>query len=533
MTLVLLLLIPFLAGLLAWQGERVGKNLPRWIALAAALAIIALALELWCAGTFSFDPNTPVWQSEFRAGWIDRFGISFHLALDGLGLLMVLLTGVLGAVAVLSSWNEVQERVGLFHLCLLWILAGVLGIFLAVDLFLFFVCWEAMLIPMYFLVALWGRDAPGGLTRTQAAIKFMIYTQAGGLLMLLAILGLVFAHYDTAAEWTFALDALRGTAMAPELEMLLMLGFFIAFAVKLPIVPLHGWLADTHAASPTAGSVDITGLLLKTAAFGLLRYALPLFPNASLEFAPIAMTLAIVTIVWGGVLAFAQTHTKRFLAYTSVSHMGFILLGIYAGNLLGLQGAVILMLAGALSTGALFVIAGQVFERTGSFDTATLGGLWTRMALIPPFALFFAAATLGLPGLGNFVGEFLVLFGAWKAAPLFTAAATLGLVLAAVYALALTHRIYFGPVKHDSELRGADARELTSLALLAALLLALGFFPQPALDLSDSAMQRVEQVLALPLTSPESASPESAAPLLSAPEPMPTDDAAILAHPTP
>jgi len=518
MTLVLLLLIPFLAGLLAWQGERAGNNVPRYVALAASLAVIALAIETWCTGTFSYDPVSPAWQSEFKTGWIERFGISFHLALDGLGLLMVLLTGVLGVIAVLASWNEVQERVGLFHLSLLWILAGVLGIFLAADLFLFFVFWEAMLLPMYFLVALWGRDVPGGLTRAQAATKFMIYTQAGGLLMLLAILGLVFMHYDSTADWTFSLDALRGTAMAPEVEMLLMLGFFLAFAVKLPVVPLHGWLADTHAASPTAGSVDITGLLLKTAAFGLLRYALPLFPNASLEFAPVAMTLAVVSIVYGGVLAFAQTHTKRFLAYASVSHMGFILLGIYAGNLLGLQGTVILMIAGALSTGALFVIAGQVFERTGSFDTATLGGLWTRMALIPPFALFFAAATLGLPGLGNFVGEFLVLFGAWKAAPWFTAAATVGLVLAAVYALALTHRIYFGPVQHDSELRGADGRELFALSLLAALLLVLGLYPQPVLDLTNSDMARVEEVLTVPLTNPAGDSPASGEPLLSPPE---------------
>ncbi len=517
MTLVSLLLIPLLAGLFAWPAGRIGSNLPRWIALAASLAIIALALDLWCTGTFNYDLSAPVWQSEFRADWIARFGISFHLALDGLGLLMVLLTGIMGVAAVLASWNEIQERVGAFHLCLLWILAGVLGIFLAVDLFLFFVFWEVMLIPMYFLVALWGRDIAGGLTRTQAAIKFMIYTQAGGLLMLLAILGLVFAHYDSTSQWTFSLDALRGTAMAPALEMLLMLGFFLAFAVKLPIVPLHGWLADTHAASPTAGSVDITGLLLKTAAFGLLRYALPLFPNASLEFAPIAMAIAVTTIVWGGVLAFAQTHTKRFLAYASISHMGFILLGIYAGNLLGLQGVVILMLAGALSTGALFIIAGQVFERTGSFDTNTLGGLWTRMALIPAFALFFAVATLGLPGLGNFVGEFLVLFGAWKTAPGFTAAATIGLVLAAVYALALTHRIYFGPVKHDSTLRGANAREVTLLSLLAALLIALGFYPQPALDLSNSDMARVQETLNLPLSTPASDTAASTEPLLSVP----------------
>lgn len=485
MTLVLLLLIPFLAGLLCWPAARMHASAPRYLALAASLALIALALLLWCGGGFA--AGDPRWHSEVSSAWIPRFGINFHLALDGLGLVMILLTGVLGAVAVLASWQEVQERVSLFHLNLLWILAGAVGIFLAVDLFLFFVFWEVMLVPMYFLVALWGRDIPAGLTRVQVAIKFMIYTQAGGLLLLLAILGLVLAHHDNTGHWTFALDQLRGTTLAPATEWLLMLGFFLAFAVKLPIVPLHGWLADAHAAAPTAGSVDITGLLLKTAAFGLLRFTIPLFPNASAEFAPIAMTLAVITIVYGGVLAFAQTHSKRLLAWASISHMGFILLGIYAGNLLGIQGAVMLMLAGALATGALFVIAGQVQERTGTFETAALGGLWTRLTLIPPFALFFAAATLGLPGLGNFVGEFLVLFGAWQTAPAFTAAATVGLVLAAVYALALVHRVFFGPVKHDSALAPADSRELLTLSMLAVLLLVLGLYPQPVLDLAATA----------------------------------------------
>lgn len=489
-TLLLLLLIPFLAGLLAWPAARLHANAPRYVALAASLALVLLPAALWCGGGFAGTGSAGIeqrWHSEFIAAWIPRFGINFHLALDGLGLVMILLTGILGVVAVLASWQEVQERVGLFHLNLLWILAGVVGIFLAVDLFLFFVFWEVMLVPMYFLVALWGRDIPAGLTRVQAALKFMIYTQGAGLVLLLAILGLVLVHHDNTGQWTFALDALRGTVLTPATEWLLMLGFFIGFAVKLPIVPLHGWLADTHAAAPTAGSVDITGLLLKTAAFGLLRFTLPLFPNASAEFAPIAMTLAVITIVYGGVLAFAQTHSKRLLAYASVSHMGFILLGIYAGNLLGVQGAVILMLAGAIATGALFVIAGQIHERTGTFDTAALGGLWTRLALIPPFALFFAAATLGLPGLGNFVGEFLVLFGAWKTAPGYTAAATIGLVLAAVYALALVHRVFFGPVKHDSTLPAADGRELLILTVLAALLLVLGLYPQPVLDLTATA----------------------------------------------
>jgi NADH-quinone oxidoreductase subunit M len=398
MSILWLLLIPFLGGLLAWVMERGHRDAPRVIALATSILLIAMSAGLWLHGDFSYGINEPWWYAEFRTPWIPRFGISFHLALDGLGLVMILLTGVLGAVAVLASWKEITQRTGLFHLSLLWILAGVVGVFMAVDLFLFFVFWEVMLVPMYFLITVWGRDTPGGLTRAQAAMKFMIYTQAGGLLMLLSILGLVVAHIHATGVSTFSLDELRGTPMDAGLQFALMLGFFIAFAVKLPVVPLHGWLADAHAASPTAGSVDITGLLLKTAAFGLLRFTLPLFPEASREFADTAMILGIITIVWGGVLAFAQTNSKRLVAYASISHMGFILIGIYAFNVLSTQGVVLLMLAGALSTGALFVIAGQVHERTGTFETAALGGLWSRLTLIPPFALLFCAATLGLPG---------------------------------------------------------------------------------------------------------------------------------------
>jgi NADH-quinone oxidoreductase subunit M len=496
MILVALLLIPFLGGLLAWQLERAGGNAPRQVALGAALLLVAAGIGLWLHGDFAQGVGAARWLAEFRAPWIPRFGASFHLALDGLGLAMILLTGILGAVAVLASWKDVTYRTGLFHLNLLWILAGVVGVFLAVDLLLFFVCWEVMLVPMYFLITVWGRDIPAGPTRVQAATKFFIYTQAGGLLLLIAIVGLALAHFAVTGAVTFDLDALRGTPLAPGVEYALMLGFFVAFAVKLPVVPLHGWLADAHAASPTAGSVDITGLLLKTAAFGLLRFALPLFPDASREFAAIAMGLGVISIVWGGVLAFAQTHTKRLLAYASVSHMGFVLIGIYAANQLALQGVVVLMLAGALSTGALFLIAGQVHERTGTFEMGALGGLWARLPLIPPFALLFGAATLGLPGLGNFVGEFLVLGGAWQVAPALTAAAASGLVLAAVYVLALIHRVFLGPARAAAPLPDATAREAVVLASLALLLVALGLYPQPALDLTAAVAAGVQQALA-------------------------------------
>jgi len=375
------------------------------------------------------------------------------------------------------------------------LLAAVIGIFLALDLFLFFICWEIMLLPMYFLITLWGHDAEGGRGRFHAASKFFIYGQASGLLMLLAIIGLAFANFSTTRAVTFDYTELLQTQLDPVLGFTLMLGFFIAFAVKLPAVPFHGWLADAHQHAPTGASVDITGLLLKTSAYGILRFCLPLFPEASQRFAEIAMLIGLATVIYGGVLAFGQTHLKRLVAYTSISHMGFILIGIYAFNAVSLQGVVVMMVAGALSTAGLFVLCGQLYERLGTFDTREMGGLWTRLPTLPPIALFFAAATLGLPGLGNFVGEFLVLMGAFKVAPEITAISTVGMVLAAVFALALVHRTLYGPAKSDEKIAAPVAREQLALFIMMAGLLLIGLYPQPLLDASAGAINHIQQAV--------------------------------------
>ncbi len=288
---------------------------------------------------------------------------------------------------------------GFFHLNLMWILGGVIGVFLALDLFMFFFFWEMMLVPMYFLIALWGHSSSDGKkTRIYAATKFFIFTQASGLIMLVAILGLVLVNFNNTGVITFNYADLLKVQMSKTTEYVLMLGFFIAFAVKLPVVPFHSWLPDAHAQAPTAGSVDLAGILLKTAAYGLLRFALPLFPNASAEFAPIAMTLGLIGIFYGAFLAFAQTDIKRLIAFSSVSHMGFVLIGIYSGSQLALQGAVIQMLAHGLSAAALFILSGQLYERLHTRDMREMGGIWSRIAYLPAISLFFAAASLGLPG---------------------------------------------------------------------------------------------------------------------------------------
>jgi NADH-quinone oxidoreductase subunit M len=342
-----LILIPFIGGLLCWLAERRSLTLPRWLALATMGLELLLGLWLWQQGDFQLAPGggrEPSWELEFKYAWIERFGISIHLALDGLSLLMILLTGLLGVLSVLCSWREIQNHVGFFHLNLMWILGGVVGVFLALDMFLFFFFWEMMLVPMYFLIAIWGHNAPGGKGRIYAATKFFIFTQASGLLMLLAILGLVWVNHQATGVWSFDYEVLLNTPMSHEVQWLLMLGFFVAFMVKLPVVPFHTWLPDAHSQAPTAGSVDLAGILLKTAAYGLMRFGLPLFPEASASFAPVAMWLGCVGIVYGAFMTFAQNDVKRLVAYSSVSHMGFVLVGIYAGTELALQGALITMI---------------------------------------------------------------------------------------------------------------------------------------------------------------------------------------------
>ncbi|BCQ35840.1 MULTISPECIES: NADH-quinone oxidoreductase subunit M [Erwiniaceae] len=495
MLLPWLIFIPFVGGLLCWQLERFGPKLPRWIALIAMGLTFVLSLQLWLQGDYSLTQaaGLPQWQSEFSVPWIPRFGIEFHLALDGLSLLMVVLTGLLGLMAILCSWNEIEKWQGFFHLNLLWILGGVIGVFLAMDMFLFFFFWEMMLVPMYFLIALWGHKASDGKTRISAATKFFIYTQASGLVMLIAILALVFVHYNATGVWTFNYELLLKTPMTHGVEYMLMLGFFIAFAVKMPVVPLHGWLPDAHSQAPTAGSVDLAGILLKTAAYGLLRFALPLFPNASAEFAPIAMWLGIIGIFYGAWMAFSQYDIKRLIAYTSISHMGFVLIAIYTGSQLAFQGAVIQMIAHGLSASALFILCGQLYERLHTRDMRQMGGLWSRIKWLPGLSLFFAVANLGMPGTGNFVGEFMILTGSFQTVPVIIVIATFGLVFASVYSLIMMQRAYYGAPKSETPLRGMSAREFLMIMVLVVLLVLLGVYPQPILDTSHAAMSNIQQ----------------------------------------
>ncbi|MFP6809323.1 MAG: NADH-quinone oxidoreductase subunit M [Pseudomonadales bacterium] len=476
----------FIGGLAAWLSEGRNKDWPKWISLLTILLSALLVIPLFSlehTNVLLGSTNSP-WLLIYEAPWIPRFGISFLIGLDGLSLLMVSLTIFLGLVALASSWNEIDHQPGFFQFNLLWTLAGVVGVFVALDLFLFFFFWEVMLIPMYLLIAIWGHEK-----KAYASMKFFLFTQVSGLLMLLSIVGLVFAAESLTGVLTFNYFDLVGIGISGDIAWWLMLGFFIAFVVKLPGFPFHTWLPDAHTQAPTAASVLLAGILLKTGAYGLIRFTVPLFPGAALEIAQFAMTLGAIGVVYGAIQAFAQDDFKRLVAYSSVSHMGFVLIGIYAWNELTLQGSVMQMVAHGLSTAALFMIAGALQHRLHTRDVRKMGGLWKDMPKMGAIAMFFIVASLGMPGLGNFVGEFLILMGAFQVNVPITVFASLGLITAAVYSLIAMQRVFQGAATPERSLKDFDGREVATMVLMMLGLVYLGIHPQPVFDLVEPTLQ--------------------------------------------
>lgn len=480
MILLYLILILMVGGIFAWIADKWNPLLTRIISLVTVIIDFALVMILFFQKGADVEKE---WMIEFTANWIPVYGIGIHLALDGLSLLMLLLTFFIGILAVLISWKEVTKNIGFFHFNILWILSGIAGVFLSIDLFLFYFFWEMMLIPMYFLIGIWGHE-----NRIYASYKFFIFTQASGLLMFLAIIGLYLVHGSNTGIYTFDYQHLLGTYMSPSIELLLMSGFLIAFLVKLPVVPFHNWLPDAHTEAPTAGSLILASLMLKTGAYGLIRFAVPLFPDASATFAPVGMILGVTGILYGAKLAFAQTDLKRLVAYTSVSHMGFVILGVYAFNELAYQGVVMQMIAHGISTGALFIITGQLYERLHTRDLDKMGGLWDRIPAMGAMGLLFSMASLGLPGLGNFVAEFLTLMGTFKSSTLFASLASIGLIAATIYSLRIVQKVFFGKNNSDRIIKDLSIRESVTLGALVISILLTGLFPQPVIDTAKPAI---------------------------------------------
>ncbi len=477
--LTLLTFFPLLGVLVLLLLNSENKNALRWTALITSL--ITFGISLWVLVMFkAADPDL---QLKAQYDWIQVAGwnIQYYLALDGLSVLLVLLTTFLAPISILSTWSAVEERVKDFMLFFLLLEVGMVGVFLAQDLFLFYIFWEFTLVPMYFLIGIWG-----GPRRIYAAIKFFLYTMAGSILMLLAILWL--GIYGG----TFSVPELISQGNIPvDVQLWLFLAFTAAFAIKVPMWPLHSWLPDAHVEAPTAGSVILAGVLLKMGTYGFLRFNIPLFPQAALQAAPWMALFATIGIIYGAAVSYAQADVKKLVAYSSVSHLGFVMLGLFALNPQGMQGAILQMVNHGLSTGALFLLVGMIYEQTHTREIRVYGGLWKVTPIFGTVMLIVALSSMGLPGLNGFVGEFTILLGAFGSLAInnnwYAAISAAGVIMAAIYILYMFQKMFLGPqgpivdeVKsHGHAIRDLNWREIATIAPILLFIFWIGLYPRP------------------------------------------------------
>jgi NADH-quinone oxidoreductase subunit M len=475
-------------ALLATPGEAV--RLQRWAGLLASLVTLALVLAAWSR----FDPANTGFQLVEARSWLPSVGIAYRLGMDGISLLLVLLTALLQPLVFISSWRSIHVRVKGYVVAMLLLETGILGAFLATDMFLFYVFWELMLLPMYFIIGVWGGDR-----RIYAAVKFVLFTLAGSLLMLVAIIYLSsFAHARTGV-WSFnyadmvGLSIPMGDGFWHSPQMLLFAAFALAFAIKVPVFPLHTWLPDAHTEAPTGGSIILAGVLLKLGTYGLLRFNRTLFPDAWQRATPLFLTLAVIAIIYGALVAWAQRDMKRLVAYSSVTHMGFIVLGLFAGTVASTQGALIQMINHGLSTGALFMLVGVIYDRRHTRMIEDFGGLAKVMPLYTGAFLIATLSSIGLPGLNGFVGEFLILTGSFAKYPTAVALAATGIVLGAVYMLSLVQRVFWNSlsIEENKKLSDLTWQEALAFAPLAVVMFWIGVHPGTFLALSEAAVRHL------------------------------------------
>jgi NADH-quinone oxidoreductase subunit M len=482
--------LPALAALVMFFLPRASDRAARIVAFLGSLLTFVLSLHLF----YRFDPSRGSMQFEESVTWIHTatYRVSHHLGIDGISLFLVILTTFLTPLAILASWKSITRSVKPYMICMLTLETGMIGVFCALDLVLFYVFWEVMLIPMYFLIGIWG-----GERKIYAAVKFILYTMAGSLLMLLAILYLFFANGGTTFDLVqITEDLASGTLQLSGLqEFWLFMAFLIAFAIKVPMFPLHTWLPDAHVEAPTAGSVILAGVLLKMGTYGLLRFCLPLFPSASIDAAPAISVLALIGILYGALVAMVQPDLKKLVAYSSVSHMGLVVLGIFAFTTQGLQGSTLQMLNHGLSTGALFLLVGMIYDRRHTRMISEFGGLAHGSPVLASAFMAVTLSSIGLPGLNGFVGEVLVLVGAFASNKTFAAIAALGMILGAVYMLWMYQRVFLGKLTNPANAGMGDIgmREKFILLPIILVMLWIGVYSAPFLRRMDASLQRVQQ----------------------------------------
>ena len=481
--LTLITFLPIIGVFFILSIDSKKMELTRITALLTSIVTFLISLPLY----FNFDAHTYDMQFVEKLRWVPSFGINYYVGIDGISLFLILLTTFIAPITILASWH-ITKSVREYMIAMLVLETGMVGVFVALDLFLFYVFWELMLIPMCLLIGIWG-----GPRRIYAAVKFFMYTMAGSVFMLLAIIALYFLNHRATGEYTFNLLEFYRLELSYAVQFWLFLAFAFAFAIKVPMFPFHTWLPDAHVEAPTAGSVILAGVLLKMGTYGFVRFCLPLFPEASHAFIPVISWMAIVGIIYGALVSMVQDDLKKLVAYSSVSHLGFVMLGIFAFNIQGIEGGITQMINHGLSTGALFLIVGMLYERRHTRMIADFGGLTKQ---IPIFATFFMIVTLssiGLPGLNGFVGEFLILVGAFKSRILYASIATSGIILAAVYMLWMFQRVMFHEITHEENktLKDVNKREFAVLIPVVVLIFWIGIYPNSFLRKMDASVNHL------------------------------------------